>query len=360
MNKKICVYAICKNEEKNIEAWYESMKEADHIIVLDTGSTDRSIEIIKSLNIELHTYESNNFRFDEARNKCLEYVDEKYDICVCTDLDERFNEGWAETVRNLFSEDITRIAYIYNWSFDTEGKPSLTYYLNKIHKNKMYVWENAIHEVLVSKEDEHVIYTDDIVLNHYQDIKKDRSSYLKLLELSVKEDPNNDRNMHYLGREYMYYKEYNKCIDTLLKHLSLNSSTWKDERNASMRYIARSYLALNRINESKMWYELAIKEAPHLREAYVELANIYYDENNYEKVIEYLSLALKIKEKAKTYMTEEFSWNYHIYDLLANSYFYTNDLYKSFYYSYIASSLSNNERLKNNFEIIKNAIDKKI
>ena len=37
---KIVVYAICKNESKFIKRWYESMKEADSIYVLDTGSTD--------------------------------------------------------------------------------------------------------------------------------------------------------------------------------------------------------------------------------------------------------------------------------------------------------------------------------
>lgn len=31
---KICVYAICKNEEKYIDRWYSSMKEADGIYVL--------------------------------------------------------------------------------------------------------------------------------------------------------------------------------------------------------------------------------------------------------------------------------------------------------------------------------------
>lgn len=46
---KICVYAICKNESKHIKRWYESMKEADEIYVLDTGSTDNSVELLKNL-----------------------------------------------------------------------------------------------------------------------------------------------------------------------------------------------------------------------------------------------------------------------------------------------------------------------
>ena len=39
---KICVYAICKNEEKFVDKWLESMSEADYIVVLDTGSTDNT------------------------------------------------------------------------------------------------------------------------------------------------------------------------------------------------------------------------------------------------------------------------------------------------------------------------------
>ena len=44
MNKyKVIVYAICKNEEKYVDKWYDSVKEADKIFVLDTGSTDNTI-----------------------------------------------------------------------------------------------------------------------------------------------------------------------------------------------------------------------------------------------------------------------------------------------------------------------------
>ena len=41
---KICVYAIAKNEEKFVERWVNSMKEADEIYVLDTGSSDNTVK----------------------------------------------------------------------------------------------------------------------------------------------------------------------------------------------------------------------------------------------------------------------------------------------------------------------------
>ena len=41
---KICVYAIAKNEEQFVDRWMDSMREADWVCVLDTGSTDRTVE----------------------------------------------------------------------------------------------------------------------------------------------------------------------------------------------------------------------------------------------------------------------------------------------------------------------------
>ena len=49
--KKIVVYAIAKNEEKHVERWVNSMKEADEIYVLDTGSTDNTVKNLKELGV---------------------------------------------------------------------------------------------------------------------------------------------------------------------------------------------------------------------------------------------------------------------------------------------------------------------
>ena len=49
INKKIVVYAISKNEEKFVKRWVNSMKEADAIYVLDTGSTDNTVKLLQEL-----------------------------------------------------------------------------------------------------------------------------------------------------------------------------------------------------------------------------------------------------------------------------------------------------------------------
>ena len=351
---KVCVYAICKNEEKFINRWYESMKEADSIYVLDTGSTDNSVNLLKDLGVNVQSIKIEPWRFDTARNMSLELVPLDADICVCTDLDEVFEKGWRNSLEDNWNDTANRGRYNYNWSLDDNNNPLVNFYIEKIHQRKNYKWTHPVHEVLTFLEDnENIITIDNIVLNHYPDSSKSRSNYLPLLELSVKEDPNDDRNMHYLGREYMYYGKWNDCIDTLIKHLNLKSSVWKDERCASMRFIARSYKELGRIDESRMWYDMAIKEAPYLRDPYVERGILEYDLGNYKEASRYLNEALNINKHEKTYINEVFSWDSTIYDMLSICMFNLNRIDESLCYINIAINMNpNNERLLNNKKII--------
>ena len=327
MKYKICVYAICKNEEKFIKRWYESMKEADAIYVLDTGSTDNSLKILNELGVNVKQEIITPWRFDVARNKSLDLVPEDFDICVCTDLDEVFKPGWRNKIEDLWEFNTTRLRYDYNWKLDENNKPEINFYIDKIHKRKNYKWTHPVHEVLTYELDNEIITTtDEITLNHYPDSGKSRSGYLPLLELSVKEAPQDDRNMHYLGREYMYYGKYECAIKTLKRHLELESATWKDERCASMRFIARCYKLLKNYSEERKWAELAIKEAPHLRDPFIEKALIDYELKDWNEVINNCFKALDIKKNPKTYINESFCYDHTIYDLLSLA-FYEKKLY---------------------------------
>lgn len=354
---KICVYAISKNEEKFVDRWVNSMSEADGIFVLDTGSKDNTVKKLKKRNVVVKKKIIKPWRFDKARNASLELVPDDYDICVCTDLDEVFEKGWRKKLEDAWDRDTTRARYNYNWRLDEDNRPVVNFYIEKIHTRKNYTWTHPVHEVLKCQNGyENFITLDNITLNHYPDNNKSRSSYLPLLELSVKENPLDDRNVHYLGREYMYYGRYNECIDTLIRHLNLKSATWRDERCASMRFIARSYKNLKRYDEARMWLDKAILESPYLRDPYVERAILEYELENYKNVIYYGEKALEIKEHPKTYINEVFSFDYTLYDLLSIAYYYY-DIDKSLKYIDMAIKMEpKNDRLLNNKKII---IDKK-
>ncbi|MBQ6687241.1 MAG: glycosyltransferase [Bacilli bacterium] len=354
---KVCVYAICKNEEKFVERWVNSMKEADLIVVADTGSTDNTVKKLKEMGVKVTSINITPWRFDKARNESLKLVPDDIDICVCTDLDEVFLSGWRDKVEACWDEGVTRLRYNYNWNFDEYGNPATSFYINKIHGRHEYKWTHPVHEVLTyigdNKENEKTC--DNILLNHYADNSKSRSSYLPLLEMSVLEDPEDDRNMHYLGREYMFYHKWNESIDTLIKHLKMPKATWKPERCASMRFIARSYIGLNRLEEASMWYDKAILEEPNLREAYVEKAYLEYMKENYNNSYDLLNKALKIPNKSNSYINEEFCWNYFIYDLMSVNAYAIGKKQEAIKYCEIANKLNpNNERIKNNLEIMKN------
>ena len=358
---KVIVYAISKNEEKFVQRWVESMKEADEIYVLDTGSTDNTVSLLKDLGVNVKEQIIQPWRFDVARNLSLEMVPTDADICICTDLDEVFELGWREKLEKIWKKDFTRLRYNYNWSLDEDRNPLVNFYIEKIHTRHDYKWTHPVHEVLtyIGEKNEVFFTTDEITVNHFPDAEKSRSSYLPLLELSVQENPTDDRNMHYLGREYMYYGKWNECIDTLIKHLHLESATWKDERAASMRFIARSYQALKRYDEAKMWLEKAIIEAPYLRDPYVEMAMLEYQHSHWENVIKYCNLALAIKKHGKTYINEVFSWDHTIYDLLSIAYYNLRDLENALKYSSVAIDMSpKDERLLNNHKLIKEEIER--
>ena len=356
---KVCVYAISKNEEQFVDRWINSMKEADEIYVLDTGSTDKTVKKLKKSGVKVIKKKIKPWRFDVARNESLKLVPNDTDICVCTDLDEVFTPGWRKNLEENWNKETTRLAYNYNWLLDENNTPKVNFYIEKIHSRNDYTWSHPVHEVLtyICNKKEVKKYTDEITLNHYPDKKKSRSSYLPLLELSVKEHPEDDRNMHYLGREYMYYEKWNESIDTLIKHLKLPTATWKDERCASMRFIARCYQKLNRIDEARMWLDKAMLEAPHLRDPFVERALLEYSQNNLKEVKKYCLLALEITNHPKTYINEIFSYDQTIDDLLSICYYYEDDLLNSLkHINKAIELLPNDERMLANKSLIEDKI----
>lgn len=348
---KIVVYAICKNEEAFVDRWYESMKEADEIYVLDTGSTDNTVQKLMNKNIFVKTEIITPWRFDIARNKSLDLVPNDVDICVCTDLDEVFNQGWRNELEKVWKKENTRCHYIYNWSLDENGKPIISFYYDKIHKRSNYKWINPVHEVLEYKEVESYCMSNNIILNHYPDSSKSRSSYLGLLELSVKENPENDRNMHYLGREYMFKGFWKKSIKTLKRHLMLKKATWKDERCASMRFIARCYSNLKMHKNSIKWANKAIKEAPYLREPYIEKALIEFELKRWKVVEKNCNIALQL-QSTKTYINEVFCSNKNIYNLLSLACYYQNKREAIYWLDKAIDESNNDEILLGNKKIM--------
>ena len=324
MQYRVCVYAICKNEGKFVERWMRSMAEADEIYVLDTGSTDGTPEQLRALGAFVTEERISPWRFDAARNRSLELVPEDADICVCTDLDESFQPGWREKIEAAWAQGAQQIRYRYVWNFQPDGSEGYVFWIDKIHARRGFSWVNPVHEVLryAGPGAPQSRFAEGVCLEHRADPTKSRGQYLPLLELAVQEDPQNDRNMHYLGREYMFHGDWDKCIATLLRHLGMPSARWADERSASMRFIARAYAAKGEREPARAWYLRAIAEAPHLREPYLDFARFLSEEGDHEGVAWLSGRALAIAERPKSYICEGDAWGYLPHDLRALAWYH--------------------------------------
>lgn len=357
---KVVVYAICKNEAQFADRWMDSMSEADQVIVLDTGSDDGTQERLKARGALVVTETISPWRFDIARNRSLELVPPDADICVCTDLDEVFQPGWRLKLEEAWKPGTRQASYRYTWSFRDDGSEGIVFWIEKAHSRHGFLWHHPVHEVLRwtgSGLPPIPAAAEGVQLNHYPDPDKSRSQYLPLLELSVKEDPQDDRNVHYLGREYMYKQRWDDCIRTLEGHLSMASATWADERAASMRYIARSYQMKGQPQAARDWYLRAIAQAPHLREAYIDLAWQLYTESCWEGVLYFTSCALAITQRPRTYICEAAAWGSLPHDLRSIAFHRTGRIPEALEEASKALLLEpQNERLKKNKELLEQII----
>ena len=144
---KVCVYAICKNEEKFVDRWMDSMGEADLVVVLDTGSEDGTAERLRARGAQVTVERILPWRFDAARNRSLELVPEDVDLCVCTDLDEVFHPGWREALERAWKPGCCRVSYRYTWSFQQDGSEGVVFWSDKIHARRGYRWVHPVHEL---------------------------------------------------------------------------------------------------------------------------------------------------------------------------------------------------------------------
>ena len=350
---KISVYAICKNEEKFVDRWVDSMCEADEIVVVDTGSTDKTIEKLKNRGVKVYKKIFTPWRFDNARNYSLEKESKDTDVCVCTDLDEIFEKNWKEKIEKVWIKGLTtQLKYTYVWNVLENGKDGMTFLYEKIHARNGFKWIYPVHEILSNSNIENnYAYMPSLVLRHYPDSNKSRAQYLSLLELSVKESPNSDRNTHYLAREYMFNSKYELAIKYFKKHLKMKTSIWNEERSASYRYIGDCYKNLGKKNLAEKYYKKAIIECINTREPYLALAKFYYTNQKYLECILTLKSMLDIKERTFTYISQPECWNDFPYDILSMSYYYLKDYVNAYKYCKIAIEFNqNDQRLQNNLK----------
>jgi tetratricopeptide (TPR) repeat protein len=183
---------------------------------------------------------------------------------------------------------------------------------------------------------------------HYPDETKSRGQYHKMLAQAVKEDPYDDRNMHYYARELWYAGQFEAAIETFTKHLALPKSTWKAERAASMGYMAYCYARLGNNAKYLEWLERATEEHSN-RDNWTQLAQGYYDVALWDKCAQACEKALSFTEKTYDYLNLQLPWEGWPEDLYSIALWHLGDKAKGYEMAKKALEFQpENERIKSN------------
>ena len=362
----ICVYAICKNESKFVDRWVESLKEADKIIVLDTGSTDDTVEKLQKYSPLVTVYEEtiDPWRFDTARNESLKYIPSEADICVVSDLDQVFRPGWSDVLKKNFIKGYDEI-YGLIIDYDDDNKEIKHFLSKNVHpNNRDWYWERPIHEGIHyhGKKDIKTIVDKDFVIEHHPDRTKSRDSYLQLLENEYKDNHKDPMCAIYYGCELCFHDRNEEGLKGFLKALDECDFTDNKEIHYQMLLnISDLYLkkpsSEDKINAYK-YAEKAYETGIRTRKVFVALADASYAlaeisklDSLYFQAIDFLKDAIfEVPESVDSWIESNDLFGAYCYDAIALIYYKM----EKYFYSVIYGALAIEHDTENNPQLIKN------
>ena len=205
---------IVKNEEAVISRCLESVKAAaDEIIIVDTGSTDKTKEIAHSYTPLVFDFKWVD-DFSAARNYSFSKASMNYIMWL--DADDVITEDNALKLTTLKNQlkDESAVMMKYNTAFDEDGKPIFSYYRERLINRRNFIeWKGRVHETALYSGN--AVYSD-IEINHMSVKKEYSTRNLDIYEKQIAADEKmTPRDYFYYGRELYYHKKFSKAIKVL-------------------------------------------------------------------------------------------------------------------------------------------------
>lgn len=235
--KTLSLCTIVKDEEYYLPQCLASIKDVvDEIIIVDTGSTDRTVEIAQSFGAKVFYYTWEN-DFSKARNFAIEKSNS--DWILLLDADEALDPDSKDKLRSLVDTctfDGCHFA-MHNY-VGSEGSKEFTvhYPFRLLKNNHQYMFKGSIHEQIHKIDGESSperFSVENILVHHYGYLNQVRSQKSKsarnlpLLLEQLKSTPNDPFHLFNLGNEYLALHEYEKGISTYehaLQYANINQS----------------------------------------------------------------------------------------------------------------------------------------
>ena len=246
---EISLCMIVKNEEDVISRCLESIKDiADEIIIVDTGSTDETINIAKKYTDKVY-----DFKWDDDFSKARNYSFSKAtkDFIMWLDADDIILPDDAILLNNQKKQLTSKVDVVmmkYNVAFDKEGKPSLTYYRERIlARNKNFEWVSPIHEAISPSG--HIIYSD-AAITHRKEHPASTDRNLNIFKGMIAKGQTLDpRQNFYYARELLYNDKIDEAIIEFNKFLD-NEQGWVENNISACLDLSNCYEKINLSNRS--------------------------------------------------------------------------------------------------------------
>ena len=262
----LSIAIIAKNEEESIAKCLESIKDADEIVFVDTGSEDKTIEIAKRYTDKIYYYKWND-NFAEARNHAISKCTGDWVLNI--DADNKL----LNTIDDV-KQATLRAGEIRALNVNLECRGNL-HYLPLLHKRCPDIkWNGAVHnhlsEVARTNSGLRIEYW------HSPSHQKDPDRALRMLKNEVAKG-GKVRELYYLAREYWYRKNYKRAIHWWKRYLK--KSTFLSERADAHLFLARCYWALGQGETARQNCLQCLNINSNFKEALNFMAELSWEHN---------------------------------------------------------------------------------
>ncbi|GJQ60184.1 MAG: glycosyltransferase [Candidatus Scalindua sp. AMX11] len=300
----ISLCMIVKNEEKFLPMCLDSVRDyVDEIIIVDTGSADRTVEIAKSYNAKVYHHAWEN-SFSKARNYSLKYATSEWILIL--DADEEIDKIYAPRLKEVLNDDRTNVILLPVFSKSYKGKSLGVGNSERIFRNHLgFRYEGIVHNILQCSGP---FKKSNIKVHHYgynlderQMVKKfQRTS--TLLQNQIREKPEDPISHHYLASSYLDRDMNDACIQEALEAARLFDLQQGKAQIRFLNYyiVSVAFLREQDTQNAEKFALKAIDLFPDYLDAYCLLSSVYFLRREYKRCLEvthkYLYLLRSIEE----------------------------------------------------------------
>jgi glycosyltransferase involved in cell wall biosynthesis len=297
-NPTLSLCMIVKNEEEFLPACLESVKDyVDEIIIVDTGSTDKTVEIAGKYGAKVYHHAWEN-SFSKARNYSLKYA--TCDWIMWLDADEEVDKEDAHKLREAIKDNDVNVICLPLFSRFNNDKNLAVANSGKIFRNNLgFHFEGIVHNALkFSGPTKNV----NIRIDHYgynQDEEQMERKFIRtstLLKEQIKNDPEDPKPHHYLATAYLERKKYDESIKASLRAIELYERHDKTSQLLLFTYynLSTAYHFKKDLGNAEKYSIKAIELYPEYLDPYDTLSIIYFLRKDNNKFTHYTQRFLEL------------------------------------------------------------------